>query len=249
MPLPSEMPPQGKVIAHLFGVPLVWNGWSSLPLAELLAWLGLAWWAGRRSPRRTLPERLGIGLLSVPFLLGWEWLHNIAHAAASKFAGKPMDGLLILLGMPNCIYSLQNHRSTSPRQHVTRALGGPAFNTAAMVITRLLRRLTPPGSLAREMLDLSVSMNTFLAGASLLPLPGIDGGPILKWSLVEKGKSTRDADAILRKVDLAISPALGGLALAWFRRRRWISGALAAFFAIVALAVGKSWMSGESREV
>lgn len=249
MPLPAEVPPSGKILARIFSVPLVWNGWISLPLAELVAWLGLSWWARRRKPGRTLPQQLGVGLLSVPFLLGWEWLHNIAHAAAARWAGKPMDRLLIFFGMPNCIYTLENHRSTLPRQHISRALGGPIFNGAAMLLIRLLRRTTPPHSLVREMLDLSVNMNTFLTAASLIPLPGIDGGPILKWSLVEGGKSSQEADAILQKVDLAISPGLSALALACFRRRRWIWGGLAAFFAVVALAVGKGWMSGETREV
>lgn len=236
------------VIAHPFGTPLVWRGWRSLPAGQLLAGLYFTWQAGRRRPGRSLAGNLAVGFASMGVFLGSEWLHNLCHAAAARAAGKPMDSLEVLAGMPVCIYSVENHRSTRPRQHILRALGGPAVNLAAMLLARVLRGFTTAQSPAREVLDVAVAMNTFLATASLLPLPGIDGGPILKWSLVESGRSPAQADALGRKIDLAFSPLLAGLAGLHFRRKRWWSGGLAAFFAAVALAVGLGWMRGETRD-
>jgi hypothetical protein len=232
----------------LFGTPLVTRGWLSLPFNELGAWLVMAWLAGRKRPERTTWQRLGVGFLSMIALLKWEWLHNIAHAAAARWAGKPMDSLEIIAGMPLCNYSVENHRSATPRQHILRALGGPLFNLGAMFVTRLLRRASPPEGLERELLDVAVGMNTFLCTASLLPTPGIDGGPILKWSLVAAGRTPQQADQAVRRANLAASPLMGAVAAYHFHSRRWVSGGLAVFFALVGLAVGMGWIRGESRE-
>ena len=241
--LPSPAP-----LLHLFGTPLVARGWLSLPFNELLVWLGMAWWAGRKRPERSLWQRLGVGFLSMIALLKWEWLHNIAHAAAARLAGKPMDELQIMAGMPICIYSPENHRGATPRQHILRALGGPLFNLAAMAATRLLRQAASPGSLERELLDVAVGMNTFLSSASLLPIPGIDGGPILKWSLVASGRTPAQADLAVHRATLAAGPLMGAVAAYHFRRRSWVSGGLAVFLALVGFAVGMGWMRGETRE-
>lgn len=235
-------------LGEIFHTPLYWKGLRSLPVNQLAAWLGLAWWAGRRNPQRTVAQRTGVGFLAMLALLKWEWLHNLAHAAAAQRAGKPMDRLEILVGMPLCIYTPENHRSTSPRQHIQRALGGPLFNLAAMLITRLARGFTTPESTARDVLDVAVEMNTFLCTASLLPIPGIDGGPILKWGLVEGGHTPAQADEWVRRTDLALSPALSLVAVSQLRQGRWLSSILAFFLAGAAFAVGMGWMRGETRD-
>jgi hypothetical protein len=240
--------PHSKPLARIFDTPLFWRGWRSLPFTPLAVWCYFTWQAARRQPRRSQLAQAGISLASMLALLGSEWLHNLAHAAAARRIGKPMDALEILAGMPVCIYTLENHRSTAPRQHILRALGGPAFNLLLMLAARLLRRFTSPHTASCEVLDVTVEMNTFLCTASLLPLPGIDGGPLLKWSLVEAGRTPTQADALVRQTDLALSPALGALALAHLRRRRWWPAGLMAFFGGVALAVGLGWMKGETRE-
>ena len=234
-------------LLRLFGTPLITRGWLSLPFNELGVWLVMSWLAGKKRPDRTRFQRLWVGLFSMIALLKWEWLHNIAHAAAARLAGKPMDALEIVAGMPVCVYTPENHRSATPRQHIQRALGGPLFNLAAMFVTRLVRSASLPDSLERELLDVAVDMNTFLCTASLLPSPGIDGGPILKWSLVASGQTPEQADLTVRRANLALSPMMGMLAGYHFRRKHWFSGALAIFFALVGLAVGMGWMRGETR--
>ena len=238
--------PPSKPIAHCFGTPLYWRGWRSLPANQMLAWSFFAWQAGRRQPGRSLGAQIGIGLASMLAFLGSEWLHNLAHAAAARQIGKPMDGLEILAGMPVCIYTPENHRSTTPRQHVLRALGGPAFNFVLMLAARWLRSFTSSKSAAREVLNVAVGMNTFLCSASLVPVPGIDGGPLLKWSLVETGRTPAQAETLLRQTDLALSPALGALAALQVRRRSWLPAALAAAFAGLTLAVGLGKLKGEA---
>jgi hypothetical protein len=237
MPSPSPFP-----------TPIRTRGWISLPFNELVFWTYFTWQAGRKHPERSLAQRMGLGLLQMSVFLGSEWCHNLAHAVAAQWAGKPMDALEVVAGMPVCIYSVENHRSTRPRQHILRALGGPVFNLGLMLLSHLARHFTRPTSAAREVLDTAIHMNTFLCTGSLLPLPGIDGGPILKWSLVANGHTPAQADAVVRRVDMALSPALGGLAGAYFRRGRWVSGMAGAFLAIIALAVGMGWMKGQTQE-
>ena len=85
--------------------------------------------------------------------------------------------------------------------------------------------------MARELWDTAVGVNLFLATASLLPIPGIDGGPILKWSLVEQGYSIRESDEVVRQANGALAALLGlGSALAYLKRKRFLAillGALA----------------------
>jgi hypothetical protein len=231
-----------------FPTPIRTRGWISLPFNQLIFLIYFTWQTGRKHPERSLPQRLGVGLLQMIAFLGSEWLHNLSHAAAARWIGKPMDALEIIAGMPVCVYSVENHRSATPRQHIARALGGPLFNLGLMLLSRLARHFTPPTSTAREVLNVAVGMNTFLSTWSLLPLPGIDGGPVLKWGLVSNGQTPDQADTTVRRVDLAISPALGGLAATYLRRKNWVLGIASAFFSIIALAVGLGWMEGQSRE-
>ena len=232
-------------IGRIFSTPLIWRGWISLPFNQLAFWLYLTWQSERRRPERGLAQNMGVGLLKMAAFLTWEWLHNLAHAATAQWIGKPMDRLDIVAGMPICIYSPDNHRSTTPRQHIYRALGGPLFNLAAMLITRLLRSFTHPSSITREVLDVAVGMNTFLATASLLPIPGIDGGPILKWTLVKRGRTPEQADNLVRTVNIGLTAPLAVLSMAYFHRQSWLSGGLAAAFTALTLAIGIGWLKEE----
>ena len=81
-------------------------------------------------------------------------------------------------------------------------------------------------------------MNTFLCTASLLPIPAIDGAPILKWSLVQRGYTVEAADEAVRGVNRALGGGLGIAAGIALNRRRRVLGALLALFAGLALAFG-----------
>ena len=80
-------------------------------------------------------------------------------------------------------------------------------------------------------------MNAFLCTVSLLPIPGVDGGPLLKWSLVKNGWSAKDADETVRKVNWGVGGTAATASAAAFRRHRPIIGVLCAMIAGVALAI------------
>jgi hypothetical protein len=76
----------------------------------------------------------------------------------------------------------------------------------------------------------------------LLPIPGIDSGPILKWSLVERGRTPAQADVCVQKVNLALGGGLGAVAGVAISRRKWVAGGMMAMLSAAALAVGLGWL-------
>ena len=240
MQKPAVVRPKDEVttVGTVFGTPVVVKGHTWLPLTQVAAWLILAWHAGRGHPERGWGKRLVTGALTMATILGSEWCHNLAHAAAARLVGQPMDALRISWGMPLVVYYDVNDESVTPRQHILRALGGPAFNALLLPLALLLRRFTPEGSVSRDVADAAAGMNLFLSTASLLPIPGIDGGPILKWALVARGSTPEEADETVKAVGRAVGGGLGVAAGVAFKRRRWFQSAILALFSLLALLVG-----------
>ena len=235
------------IAGQVFGTPIVTKGLTWLPLVELGGWLIMAWYAGQRRPERSWPTRLGVGALTMPVLLGSEWCHNLAHAAAAQAVGKPMDALRVTWGMPLVVYYDIEDRQVTPRQHILRALGGPLFNAGLLAFCLALQRASKPDGLAREVADVAVGMNAFLCSVSLLPIPGIDGGPILKWSLVEAGKTPAQADETLRKVNGPLGILLGILSGLFIKRRKHLLGGFLGLLAATSLSIAGGLLR-ESKE-
>jgi Zn-dependent protease len=237
---PAVVRPEDEVttVGTVFGAPLVVKGRTWLPLTELALWVVMAWVAGRGRPDRSWGKRLGIGALTTAVILGSEWCHNLAHAAAARCVGRPMDALRVTWGMPLVVYYDVQDESVSPQQHLVRALGGPVFNALLLPVALLLRRAAKPGSGLRDAADAALGMNTFLSTASLLPIPGIDGGPILKWSLVQRGYTRGEADRLVASLDRVLAPGLGVAAAMAFRGRRRLLGSILGLFAVLSAALG-----------
>jgi hypothetical protein len=120
MKKPVVVSPSDEVtqIGTIFDTPVVVKGRTWLPAAELVIWVFTTWLAGKRRPERTLFQRMGVGLLTMPILLGLEWCHNFAHAAAAYLIGKRMDAMRITWGTPLVVYYDINDTTVTPRQHI-----------------------------------------------------------------------------------------------------------------------------------
>jgi hypothetical protein len=189
-------------------------------LANLLVLLGfLSWQAGRRRPERPWAVRLLVGVSSLLALLAADLGHAVAHILSARSAQAPMDHILVSAGMPRTIY--RDHH-VPPRVHVLRALGGPIFSALGLLFSLLLRHLAPRGSLGRELAGWSCLGHGLILGGSLAPLPFVDGGSVLKWTLVERGQTPQQADAAIRQVDLAVGAAATTTGLTLAVRRRWL---------------------------
>ncbi len=223
-------------VGKIFGTPLVTEGWTWLPLTQVIVWLVMSWLEGVRRPESSLSQRLSIGALKMFVMLGSEWAHNLAHAAAAQITGKRMDALRVIGGMPRIVYYRVDDPNVTPDEHITRALGGPLINTLLLGFSLLWRALARPGSVGREAADTTAGMNAFLVGAGLLPLPFLDGGSILKWSLVKRGHTPAQADSVVRVVNGATGTALGTASAAMLKKRKWFAGGLLGMMAGLSLA-------------
>ncbi|MBN2549413.1 MAG: hypothetical protein JXB15_09665 [Anaerolineales bacterium] len=236
---PLALKPEHEVltVGHVFGTPVTALGKTWLPVAQLVTWLVMAFYAGRKKPERSWLQRLGVGALTMPVVLGSEWCHNLAHVAAARLIGKPTDAVRVAWGMPLLNYWEINDLSVKPREHIARALGGPVFNVLVMLIAKIFRRQTRPDSLAHEVADLAVDVNTFLGVMSLLPMPGIDGGPVLKWSLVEAGCSVEQADRTVQLINGPLSGLMAYQSFKAFMKGRILWGIFTGMFALTNLAI------------
>jgi Zn-dependent protease len=178
-------------------------------------------------------------------LLGSEWCHNLAHAYAAYTTGKPMDKIKILWGMPRCVYEDINDPSVTPRQHVHRSLGGPIFNFITLLAATIARFFTRPSSISREVANVAVGTNAFLSTVSFLPIPGIDGGPILKWSLVKRGYEVDEADEQVRVVNGLLSLIMASVSGIAFRKEKRFIGILSLLLSIVSFGVFARWIQEE----
>ncbi|PKO19242.1 MAG: hypothetical protein CVU39_01440 [Chloroflexi bacterium HGW-Chloroflexi-10] len=233
--LPGEKLQQ---VGRIFGAPLVVKGKTWLPFVQLIAWPITAWIAKKRLPQRSWWQALGVGVLTMPVMLAAEWTHNLAHAAAARLVGKPVDAIRITWGMPLLIYYDINDAMVTPRQHIFRAVGGPVWNTLLLSLAMVFKRFTKPQSVMRDMANTAVGTNAFIGLVALLPIPGIDGGPILKWSLVERGRTPAQADEVVRRVNGVLGIVLAIAGILFFKKRRWFMGGIMLEFAAIASSIG-----------
>ncbi len=229
---------QPTTLGHVFEAPLVVKGVTGLPVLELAAWGLLTWVAGHKKPNWSRSKRVAAGALTTLILFASEWGHNLAHVAIAHRIGKPVDAIHVMGGTPLLIYYETSDQDVSPRQHILRASGGPIFNALMVPICWLARNLTQEGSLSHYLANFALGTNIFITSVALLPIPGIDGGPLLKWSLVEKGQSPQQADETEKKVNLVVGAGLGvACGVAIKKQHKWLGAAMGAF-ALISLAIG-----------
>ena len=237
---PSFLEPddQPTIIGKVFDVPLVVKGWTGLPLLELASFGIFSIISRHDHPQWSHQKHLSVGAFSTVILFGSEWCHNLAHVAFARWIGKPVDAIRVFFGTPLLIYYDMDDQHVSPVQHMLRALGGPIFNALMIPLSWFARRFTSNGSLASYCADFSLKVNAFLSTASLLPIPGLDGGSHLKWLLVKGGRDHVAADEVVKRVNQFTGfgmVAASGLAV--HKRHTWFATGLA-LFGIISLAVG-----------
>lgn len=232
-------------LGKIFGTPVKVQGFIALPLNQVLFWGIFAWQSWKARAGWPAWKHLLLGGAKMTAVLGSEWCHNLAHTAAARAVGRPVDALRILFGMPVLIYNEPEHPSITPRMHIIRSLAGPVCSACLLAVSRLFRRMTPAGSPAREVADAAVTMNTFIAGAAFVPLAEFDGGPVLKWSLISRGCSPKQAAGILRTTNRVVGSGLTGAAAVALTRRKWLLALMCTGLGILSLRAGFMKADGE----
>jgi len=208
-----------------------------LPIIIVL-WGGLTWFGLYRHPERGFWQDLLVGLATAILLLIVEYGHPLAHIFSARYAKAPMDEILIAGDMARTLYW---NNDVSPNVHRMRAMGGPIFNLLGLLISLGIYEVVPDNSLARELAAWSAAGHGYLFMMSLLPLPIVDGGTILKWTLAAQGKTEPEADEIIRRVDWAMGIVCGVVGLGLIAMKMWIAGAILVGVGavIMAIAAGK----------
>ena len=237
---PFSFKPGNRIISlgKVFGTPLGLQGANWLPVNQVFFWALFTGRSLRKHPSWSGYQHMILGGLKMAVLLGSEWCHNLAHVAAARLVGKPVDAMRIIYGMPVLLYDEPEHPSITPRQHIIRSLAGPICNLTLLLISKLFQRLAPPGTAAREIAGTAVGMNTFIASAALVPIPAFDGGPVLKWSLIAGGFSPAKAAAVTTRLEQVVGVGLLGSAAFALRKRRWLMALILSFLGILSLATG-----------
>lgn len=236
-----------RTVGKIFGAAVKVDGLTWLPVAPLAVWGVMVVLAGRRRlgctrPQRTLAQRAAAGALAMPLVVGAEWGHNLAHMATGKLIGKPVDEMRIYAGMPRLVCYEQSDQTLTPRQHILRSLGGPLFNALAVILISIARRFLVPDTLTGELADTALRVHAFIGSVALLPIPGIDGGPILKWSLVLAGKDQGQADLSVRRLNWLLGSSLEAGMLVCLKRRRWFWAILQGMLGGAALGCATGWL-------
>jgi len=231
-----------KTIGFIGKTPITRVGFTWFPVAQLTLWAIFARSASRRKPQNSRLHWSQEGFLKMAVVLGSEWCHNLAHLIISNWIGKPMDQIRIQAGMPRCIYHEINDQDVTPCQHIARSLGGPVISTALLPIAGVARTLTKSDTIAGETAKTAYQTNLFLSLISLLPIPGIDGGPILKWSLVNRGKTITEADQVVQKVNGPLAVFLGLFSSWAFLSKKNLLGFFSFMLGGISLSIFAGWL-------
>lgn len=228
---------QTRTLFTLNNVPV--KARRSFWLLPPLLWGLLAWIAGKRQPQRSLWRRLLVGGLATPLAMSADAGHVLAHTVSARLAGAPMDAILLGADMPRTLY---RNNQVPPRVHILRSLGGPLANFLGLFVALLWRQSARPRSTSRELAETTAVGHGALAFGSLLPIPIVDGGVILRWLLVLRGNPPAQAGQMVNKISIALgATAVGvGALLALLGRRVW--GMLTAAGGLLAAAAGAEWL-------
>ena len=104
-----------------------------------------------------------------------------------------------------------------------------------------IHALAPRNSIGGELVGWSALGHGLLLVLSLSPVPIVDGGTLLKWTLVARGKTPSEADRLLRRVtwEMGIAATVLGVGSIARRRRSLGVGMLGIGAVVGAIAAGR----------
>jgi hypothetical protein len=204
-------------------------------LLVVALWAGTTAWGLYWHPGRGFWPAVLIGFVTMVLLLLADFGHALAHIVSARYAGAPMDEVRITVTeMPHTLY---NNNAVSPNVHRLRALGGPIFNALCLLLSAAVFAVAPAGSVARELAAWSAAAHGMMLIMSLAPLPIVDGGTILKWTLVARGWSEAAAEATARRAGWLVGITAGLLGLGLLVLHVWIIGGLCVLAGAIVLGV------------
>lgn len=216
----------------IFGTP-VKVSFKFLLIVAIL-WGGVTWLELYWHPEREFWQCLFIGFLTVLLLLFAEYGHPLGHIFSARYAGAPMDEIRISLDMARTLYT---NNDVLPKVHRMRALGGSIFNLIGLLLSLAIYAVASGNPIAIELSGWSALGHGLLLIMSLSPIPSVDGGTILKWTLVERGETEREADEMVRRIDWVMGIGAVIIGVAAIAMKIWIAGLILVGIGIVVIGV------------
>lgn len=192
-----------------------------------------------RDPQRSLPLGLLAGFLVMVLLLVADIGHAVAHIFSARHAGAPMDLILLSAGMPRTLYF---DNDLPPRAQRLRALGGPLYSALGTMLSAAAFAIFPRPSIAWELAAWSLLGHGGILAGSLLPLLIIDGGALLKWTLVARGRTLAQADDFMRRIDWGLGALGTVVGAALLAAGMWVAGLVALGVGAASAAVAAGWL-------
>ncbi len=197
-------------------------------------WGGVTWLQLHWHPERGFWQGLLIGFVTTLLLLVVEFGHDLAHIFSARYAGAPMDEIVISGDMPRTLYSKND---VSPNVHRMRALGGPIFNLVGLLLSLAIYGVALSNSITRELAGWWALGHGLQLIMSLAPLPPVDGGTILKWTLVARGRTEAEADEVVRRVGWVMGIGVAIIGVGVIVMQMWIAGVILVGISIVVIGV------------
>lgn len=221
---------------RIFGTPVKVKGTVLVPIVALwgiVTWLGLYW-----HPERGFWQGVLIGFVTVLLLAPADFGHALAHIFSARYAGAPIDEIRISAGMPRTLYW---NNEVSPDVHRMRAMGGPIFNVLGLLLSTVIFAVARGNPIIRELATWSAVGHGLILLAALLPLPMVDGGTLVKWTLVARGRTEKEADEMVRHLDWVLGIVGGIIGVGLTAVQIWIGGVIVAGIGtiVIAIAAGK----------
>ena len=217
---------------RMFGTPVRVKPEVLLLVAGL--WAGTTAWGLYWHPQRGFWPAVLIGFVTMLLLTLADFGHALAHIFSARYAGAPMDEVRVTVTqMPHTLYA---NNTVSPDVHRLRALGGPLFNAAMLILSAAVLAVAPPNSIVWELATWSAAAHAMMLLMSLAPVPGVDGATLLKWTLVARAWPEARAEATTRRLGWLAGVAVALLGLGLIALRAWLVGGLFALAGVIILA-------------
>lgn len=187
------------------------------------------------SPGVSLLARLRRGLFTTIAYVICDITHYGGHIYSSRVANAPVDQVHFGAPMPMTIY---NNNDVSPEAHKLRAIGGPIASLLMLLILLFLRAFTAPNTMLREFFNIQSWVHGILGFGSLAPIPFVDGGSILKWTMVQRGQTPEQADESVKEANLVLGGFIGFVGLVGALLKKWKLAAGCLFVAAQFIAIG-----------
>lgn len=182
----------------------------------LLAWLGSWRWPGQSWGAYVMVGGAG-ALLALLADVG----HACAHTVGARMVNAPMDTVLLAADMPRTLYA---DNDVPPRAHIMRSLGGPVYSGIGLLIGIGWLVLAAPETAVRYLGEIWTVTSGFIFLALFAPLPIVDGGVILKWLFVLRGRTEAQADKVIRQLGLGLGVVVLAAAAFFLVKTAWLPG-------------------------